>query len=80
MTDTTTDDRQPTDDPADDPATEFYSVGAHSDSSVFHTDTNCRMVNSSRHLQERSQAYVEWHDLTECEYCAGIRGPAGGDR
>lgn len=37
---------------------------------VYHTDENCeRLTSMTKHVYEKSDSFVEWHDLDKCEWC-----------
>lgn len=42
---------------------------------VYHTDEGCTDLGRARRPREVSDAAIEWHDLEECQRCAGDRGP-----
>lgn len=54
----------------DDP--DYYAVGSGGGSSVYHTDPDCpRVQGQTDKLKPRTEHYVEWHDMTLCDYCPG---------
>jgi len=36
---------------------------------VFHTDEDCPRLVSAKNVRERAESYIEFHELSLCEYC-----------
>lgn len=49
----------------------FVSTNPYSSTTHYHTDESCRYLQETRNYRERSDRYIEWHELDECPYCAG---------
>jgi len=41
------------------------------DGDVYHSTLDCERIDNPERFEERSDAYVEWHDLDRCGYCCG---------
>jgi len=46
----------------------------------YHTE-ECQKVKSSKNtVREATENMIEWHELEECEYCAGTYEASGGPK
>lgn len=47
----------------------FVTSTAGTSPVVFHTDPDCPRLSKVKNVRERSEQFVEFHDLSLCKYC-----------
>lgn len=46
-----------------------YITARHRHATVYHSTRECERLRNPEDARDRSEHYVEWHDLDPCEYC-----------